>query len=82
MSENNEKITTCPYCGAKLKHPYWAHVQEKHPEEYQKKQTWLKLFEDYRSMGMDVDISLQVIGELFNVEPEEVRFFLEQNNIL
>jgi len=42
----------------------------------------LKLFEDYRGMGMDVDISLQVIGELFNVEPEEVRFFLEQNNIL
>ncbi|TFF92645.1 MAG: hypothetical protein EU543_05275 [Promethearchaeota archaeon] len=82
MSENNEKTVECPYCGELLKKPYWAHVQEKHPKEYEKKQTWINLFEDYRGMGMDVDISLQVIGELFNVEPEEVRFFLEQNNIL
>lgn len=82
MSENGEKITTCPYCGAKLKHPYWAHVQENHPEEYKKKQTWIQLYEDYSGMGMDEAVSLQVIGELFNVDPEEVKFFLEQNKII
>ncbi|TXT63126.1 MAG: hypothetical protein BAJALOKI3v1_430022 [Promethearchaeota archaeon] len=82
MSENHEKTVECPYCGVLLSKPYWAHVQEKHPEEYEKKQTWISLFKDYKGMGMDDAVSLQVIGELFNVDAEEVRFFLEQNNIL
>ncbi|MBD3196671.1 MAG: hypothetical protein GF317_16565 [Candidatus Lokiarchaeota archaeon] len=80
MSEDDEKVTECPYCGAKLRHPYWAHVQEKHPEEYQKKETWISLFKDYKSMGMDDSICYTVIGELFNAPPDEVKFFVEKNS--
>ncbi|MBY8982765.1 MAG: hypothetical protein KGD57_07440 [Candidatus Lokiarchaeota archaeon] len=82
MSDDGERITKCPYCGLKLGHPYWAHVQQKHPEEYKKKQTWISLYKDYRSMGMDQSICFTVIGELFNVEPQEVKFFLERNKEL
>ncbi|TFF88741.1 MAG: hypothetical protein EU550_00720 [Promethearchaeota archaeon] len=72
----------CPYCGEKLKHPYWTHVQKKHPEEYEKKFTWIQLFEDYKNMGMQSEVSLNVIAELFNTTPDEVKFFLKQKNVL
>ncbi len=82
MSDDEERITKCPYCGLELRHPYWAHVQQDHPEEYKKKQTWINLYKDYRSMGMDQSICFTVIGELFNVDPNEVEFFLKKNKEL
>ncbi|TXT60952.1 MAG: hypothetical protein BAJALOKI1v1_1210013 [Promethearchaeota archaeon] len=78
MSEDNR----CPYCGKLLEHPYWAHVQAEHPEEYKKNQTWIKLYKDYTSMGMDQQKSLAVIAELFNQSIEDVKFYLEQNDAL
>ncbi len=78
-----EETRTCPFCGkTHLKHPYWTHVQQNHPEEYKKKQTWIQLYKDYRAMGMDPEICFTVIGELFNSEANEVKFFLEQNDAL
>jgi hypothetical protein len=79
---NSDEVKTCPYCGAKLKHPYWSHVQKNHPDEYAKKQTWIPLFKDYKKMGMENTICYKVIGELFNVEEDEVEFFLKQNNVI
>ena len=74
MSDEEER--ECPFCGEKkLKHPYWTHVQQKHPEEYAKKVTWIQLYQDYRSMGMDSGVCLMVIGELFNADPSEVNSF-------
>ncbi|MHA1195285.1 MAG: hypothetical protein ACTSRH_04240 [Promethearchaeota archaeon] len=72
----------CPYCGEALKKPYWQHVQKEHPDKYKQKETWIKLFKDYRAAGMDVDISIQVISELFNAIPEEVRSFLKNSKAL
>lgn len=83
MSEEPKRSPeNCPYCGKLLSHPYWAHVQEKHPEEYNKRKTWIKLFNDYTGMGMTRDKSLQIIGELFNSSPEEVKDYLKRNKIL
>jgi uncharacterized C2H2 Zn-finger protein len=82
MSEDGENIRKCPYCGKKLKHPYWAHVQEEHPQEYQKKETWVKLYKDYKSMGMQDAMCLKVISELFNVGEKEVKSFLKSKDII
>jgi len=46
MSKEGRK---CPYCGKVLKHPFWVHVQEVHPNEYQKNETWIQLYKDYTS---------------------------------
>jgi len=69
----------CPYCGAVLSHPYWSHIQEAHPAEYAKNETWIKLYKDYRSMGMEKTVCLMVIAELFNSTPENVESYLKQN---
>jgi hypothetical protein len=79
MSE--EETRFCPYCGIKLEHPYWVHVQEKHPNKYAAKETWIKLYEDYTKLGMDQTISLTVISELFNATIEEVKSFLKNANV-
>ena len=67
----------CPYCGVELEHPYWAHIQAEHPDKYTQKETWIKLWQDYRGLGMDVETSLMVISELFNATQEEIKSFLE-----
>jgi len=82
MSEDNSNKDKCPYCGKTLKHPYWAHIQQQHPEEYKKRQTWIKLYQDYSSMGMNEQKSLIIIAELFNVSVDEVKFYLEKNEAL
>jgi len=78
----DEESRFCPYCGVKLKHPYWVHVQDKHQEKYSQKETWIKLYEDYRKLGMQEDISLTVISELFNATVEEVKSFLRNAKVL
>ncbi|MFX1497628.1 MAG: hypothetical protein ACFFBH_08890 [Promethearchaeota archaeon] len=82
MSSEEESSRFCPYCGIELTHPYWVHVQKEHPEKYSQKQTWIKLYEDYRKLGMDQDISLTVISELFNATTEEVKSFLRNAKVL
>ena len=57
-----EEGRNCPYCGIPLKHPYWQHVQSEHPEEYARNETWIQLYKDYTSMGMDQAMSLMVIA--------------------
>ncbi|MHA2038091.1 MAG: hypothetical protein ACW98X_16770 [Promethearchaeota archaeon] len=79
MSDEGES-RFCPYCGVALKHPYWAHIQDKHPEKYTQKETWIKLWQDYRGLGMDQQTSLMVIAELFNATQDEVKSFLENAN--
>ncbi len=71
----------CPYCGKKLvERPYWRHIEKEHPEEYASdRKTWIQLFKDYVSMGMDKNLSLQVIAEIFNKEPEEIGAFLKSH---
>lgn len=72
----------CPFCGKKIDKPYWSHVQTEHPAEYEKKQTWIKLYKDYIGMGMESTISLQVIAELYNTKSAEVSSFLKKHGIL
>ena len=40
----DKDLRECPYCGKMLKHPYWQHVQKKHPAEYEKNETWIQLY--------------------------------------
>ncbi len=80
MTENETRF--CPYCGIKLERPYWAHIQKEHPEKYTQKETWVKLYEDYTKLGMDEDISLTVISELFNATTEEIKSFLKSRKVL
>ena len=82
MSGDSDEGRKCPYCGVVLKHPYWSHVQQEHPEEYAKNETWVTLYKDYSSMGMDRSVCIMVIGELFNVSAEEVESFLEKYGAL
>jgi hypothetical protein len=77
MSEQESRF--CPYCGVELQHPYWEHVQKEHPDKYTAKETWIKLYKDYRKLGMDEDISLTVISELFNATKDEIKSFLKSN---
>ena len=81
MSNDNE-TRFCPYCGVSLEHPYWAHIQDTHPEKYTQKETWVKLYEDYTGLGMDETTSLMVISELFNATTEEVKSFLTNAKII
>ena len=80
MTEEESRF--CPYCGVKLEHHYWVHVQDKHADKYAQKETWIKLYEDYRKLGMQEDISLTVISELFNATIEEVKSFLRNAKVL
>jgi hypothetical protein len=78
----DEESRYCPYCGVKLKHPYWQHVQKEHPDKYAQKETWIKLFQDYTSVGMDIETSLKVISELFNATEDEIESFLRNENLI
>ncbi len=60
----------------------WSHIQESHPEKYTQKETWVKLYQDYRKLGMDEEISLTVISELFNSTIDEIKSFLKNKNAL
>jgi len=82
MSAPDDETRFCPYCGIKLKHPYWEHIQSEHPERYTQKETWVKLYQDYRKLGMDEEISLTVISELFNATIDEIKSFLKNKNAL
>ena len=79
---HEEESRFCPYCGVELQHPYWAHVQAEHPDKYSQKETWIKLFQDYKKMGMGDEISITVISELFNATMEEIKSFLKNDKIL
>ncbi|MBD3352097.1 MAG: hypothetical protein GF364_11475 [Candidatus Lokiarchaeota archaeon] len=80
MSFENRK---CPYCNKKLNRPYWRHIQIEHPKKFEEDTgTWIQLFKDYRAMGMNVDISIKAICELFNRSEEEIRSFLEGHKVL
>ena len=75
-----EESRFCPYCGIKLEHHYWQHVMSEHPDKYEQKETWIKLYQDYINLGMDQEISLKVIAELNNATTEEVKSFLHNAN--
>lgn len=79
---DDEEERRCPYCGEALQRPYWQHVQKFHPAEYAEHSTWVQLYKDYSAMGMTKQISLMVIGELFNASPEEVESFLKESGEL
>jgi len=81
MSED-EIEQFCPYCGIKLTKPYWQHIQKEHGDKYQKKETWVKLFKDYKGLGMDMDKCILVISELFNASETEVLSFLRSKKVL
>ena len=74
----------CPYCGKELvERPYWRHIEKQHKEEYESdQQTWIQLYKDYTSMGMEQDKSLQVISEIFNKDPETIKEFLAKHHAL
>ena len=80
--ENDSEQRKCPYCGVMLKRPYWVHIQSKHPAEYSKNETWIQLYKDYTSMGMDESMSLMVISELFNQKIDDVKSYLKDNKVL
>ncbi|MCK4381063.1 MAG: hypothetical protein KAW51_07975 [Candidatus Lokiarchaeota archaeon] len=83
MNKNkNQESRFCPYCGVELQHPYWQHIQKKHPEKYTQKETWIKLYQDYTGLGMDEATSLMVISELFNATQEEIKSFLKNAKVL
>jgi len=79
---HEEESRFCPYCGVELEHPYWAHVQAEHSDKYSQKETWIKLFQDYKKMGMGDEISITVISELFNATMEEIKSFLKNAKVL
>ncbi|MFX1572870.1 MAG: hypothetical protein ACFFB0_08980 [Promethearchaeota archaeon] len=79
---HEEESRFCPYCGVELQHPYWQHVQTEHPDKYSQKETWIKLFQDYKKMGMGDEISITVISELFNATMEEVESFLRNEKVI
>jgi len=60
----------------------WSHIQASHPDKYTQKETWVKLFQDYRNLGMDEEISLTVISELFNATTDEIKSFLKDKKAL
>jgi len=73
----------CPYCGMILDHPYWRHIESEHPEEYLNDQaTWIQLYKDYLGMGMDQDLCVKVISELFNQSEKDILDFLKDQNII
>jgi uncharacterized C2H2 Zn-finger protein len=81
MSQGNR---LCPYCNKTLKEkPYWRHIQSQHPREFETdKKTWTQLFKDYSTMGMNSQISILAICELFNKSEEEVRAYLKNAGVI
>ena len=80
MSEKRK----CPYCGKELvERPYWRHIEREHGEEYATdKATWIQLFKDYTSAGMDKDKSIEIICEIFNKKESEIVEFLQTHGEL
>ena len=72
----------CPYCHKIIRRPYWVHIQKHHSAEYEKNETWIQLYRDYSSMGMEKSMCLMVISELFNVSQDDVESYLKKNKIL
>jgi len=64
------------------KHPYWQHIQTEHPDKYSQKETWVQLYKDYSSLGMDTSTSILVISELFNATTDEIESFLKNANLM
>ncbi|MHA1148623.1 MAG: hypothetical protein ACTSR8_10305 [Promethearchaeota archaeon] len=81
FGEDEEK-RDCPYCGMKLSKPYWQHIQTEHPNEYKEKNMWVPLYKEYKGLGMDENMCLMVISELYNVDQAEVKSFLKSENVL
>lgn len=73
-----DQMRTCPYCSKVIEtRPYWSHIATEHPDEYQNSQgTWLPLYKDYASAGMDIGTILMVMSELFNTPGEDLEAFL------
>ena len=78
----NKDARECPYCHKIIRRPYWVHIQKRHSAEYEKNETWIQLYRDYESMGMQKDMCLMVISELFNVSQDDVESYLKKNNVL
>ena len=55
----------CPYCGVKLKRPYWQHIQKAHPESYASTSMWEPLYLEYKNLGMDSSMCIMVVSELY-----------------
>ena len=79
-----DKTRKCPYCSKPLtQRPYWKHIQEVHPNEFESDtSTWIQLFKDYSAMGMNKDVSLQVIAEIFNKSVKYIEDFLKEKKVL
>ncbi len=76
-----EEDRACPYCGKVIAvRPYWAHISAEHPREYESSQehTWLPLYKDYATAGMEISTILLVMSELFNTPAKEIESFLIQ----
>ena len=73
-----EQKRTCPYCSVVIEtRPYWSHIATEHPSEYENSQgTWLPLYKDYASAGMDIGTILMVMSELFNASSKDLESFL------
>ncbi|MGQ4873096.1 MAG: hypothetical protein ACP6IY_03385 [Promethearchaeia archaeon] len=83
MSNNEDsEQRNCPYCGQRLKKPYWQHIQKEHPEEYEQKEMWVSLYKDYKNIGMAEEMCITIISELYNVTKEEVISFLKEKKVL
>ena len=50
---NDKDARECPYCHKIIRRPYWVHIQRKHSAEYEKNETWIQLYKEYSSMGME-----------------------------
>ena len=73
-----EENRTCPYCNKVIDtRPYWNHIANEHPEEYENsRNTWYPLYKDYSLAGMEITQILMVMPELFNTSAEEIESFL------
>ena len=79
-----DQTRKCPYCSKPLtRRPYWKHIQEEHPKEFENDtSTWIQLFKDYSQMGMNKEVSIQVIAEIFNKTPKFIESFLKEKKVL
>lgn len=82
MSDEEEESRFCPYCGVELTKPYWQHILRDHKKQYEQKETWIKLFKDYKGVGMPAEKCITVISELFNATENEISSFLRSKKVL
>jgi hypothetical protein len=73
-----DQMRTCPYCSKVIDtRPYWSHIATEHPSEYENSQgTWMPLYKDYASAGMDIATILMVMSELFNASSKDLESFI------